>query len=116
MQSRPSHGAAIQSPGRRAAAERRIIIPPQSPGPHRTVSAISVLIATVRARPAPDVAGGGFAGTERAGTRSDGRKQGRNSADGCGEDRPLSGPSGQCLAQCSSGTAGADAAGFHGLA
>ena len=31
--------------------------------------------------------GGGFDGTERAGTRSDGRKQGRNSADGCGEDR-----------------------------
>ena len=26
-------------------------------------------------------------GTKRAGTRSDGRKQGRNSADGCGEDR-----------------------------
>ena len=32
-------------------------------------------------------AGGGFDGTERAGTRSDSRKQGRNSADGCGEDR-----------------------------
>ena len=30
---------------------------------------------------------GGFGGTERAGTRSDGRKQCRNSADGCGEDR-----------------------------
>ena len=36
---------------------------------------------------APGAAGGGFDGTERAGTRSDGRKQGRNSADGCGEDR-----------------------------
>ena len=33
------------------------------------------------------LAGGGFDGTGRAGTRSDGRKQGRNSADGCGEDR-----------------------------
>ena len=36
---------------------------------------------------APAGAGGGFDGTERAGTRSGGRKQGRNSADGCGEDR-----------------------------
>ena len=26
---------------------------------------------------------------KRAGTRSDGRKQGRNGADGCGEDRAL---------------------------
>ena len=33
--------------------------------------------------------GGGFDGTERAETRSDGRKQGWNSADGCGEDRVL---------------------------
>ena len=32
-------------------------------------------------------AGGGFDGTERAGTRSADRKQGRHSADGCGEDR-----------------------------
>ena len=31
--------------------------------------------------------GGGFDGTERAGTRSDGLKQGRDSADGCCEDR-----------------------------
>ena len=34
-------------------------------------------------------AGGGLDETERAGTRSDGRKQGRDSADGCGEDRAL---------------------------
>ena len=31
--------------------------------------------------------GGSFDGTERAGPRSDGRTQGQNSADGCGEDR-----------------------------
>ena len=37
----------------------------------------------------PVAPGGGFDGTERAGTRSDGRTQGRNSADGCGEDRAL---------------------------
>ena len=36
---------------------------------------------------APRRPGGGFDGTEWAGTRSDGRKQGRNSVDGCGEDR-----------------------------
>ena len=36
-------------------------------------------------------AGGGFDGTKRAGTRSDSRKQGRNSADGCGEDRTSAG-------------------------
>ena len=30
-------------------------------------------------------------GTERVDTRSDGRKQIRNSADGCGEDRILAG-------------------------
>ena len=36
---------------------------------------------------APVAARGGFDGTERAGTRSDGRNQGRSSADGCGEDR-----------------------------
>ena len=35
----------------------------------------------------PSVAGGGFDGTERTGTRSEGREQGRDSADGCGEDR-----------------------------
>ena len=40
----------------------------------------------------PGAPGGGFDGTERAGTRSDGHKQGRNSADGCGEDRAGSGP------------------------
>ena len=34
-------------------------------------------------------AGGGFGETERTGPRSDGRKQGRNGADGCGEDRAL---------------------------
>ena len=56
------------------------------------VSAVPALFATVRARlgpfrPVKSAAGGGFDGTERTGTRSDGRKQGRNSADGCGEDR-----------------------------
>ena len=62
------------------------------------VSAVFGLFPTVRARPGPlrlskppsGAAGGGFDGTERAGTRSDGRKQGRNSADGCGEDRASS--------------------------
>ena len=37
----------------------------------------------------PRAAGGGFDVTERTGTRSDDREQGRNSADGCGEDRAL---------------------------
>ena len=46
----------------------------------------------VPARSVSDAAGGGFDGTERAGTRSDGRKQGRNSADRCGEDRALQDP------------------------
>ena len=36
---------------------------------------------------ASGAAGGGFDGPERAGTRSDGRKQDRHSADGCVEDR-----------------------------
>ena len=39
----------------------------------------------------PGAPGGGFDGPERAGTRLDGRKQGRNSADGCGGDRALHG-------------------------
>ena len=55
------------------------------------VSAVPALFATVRARPGPfrpNSQRGGVPGrAERAGTRSDGRKQGRNSADGCGEDR-----------------------------
>ena len=59
------------------------------------VSAVQARCATVRARPgpfsfvktAPAAPGGGCDGTEQAGTRSDGRTQGRNSADGCGEDR-----------------------------
>ena len=42
---------------------------------------------SVPLKPPPGAAGGGFEGTERAGTRSDGLKQGRNSADRCGEDR-----------------------------
>ena len=58
------------------------------------VSAIPALLATVRRRPGPfcaiktasSAAGSGFHMTEWAGTRSDGRKQGRNSADGCGEE------------------------------
>ena len=40
----------------------------------------------------PTAAGGGFDWTERAGTRSDGRKQGRHSADGCGEGRAILSP------------------------
>ena len=40
-------------------------------------------------------AGGGFDVTERAGKRSDGRKQGWNSADGCGADRVSLQPSGE---------------------
>ena len=42
-----------------------------------------VPVRSVPSKPPPDA----LDGTERAGTRSDGRKQGRNSADGCGEDR-----------------------------
>ena len=41
----------------------------------------------VTSKPPPGAPGGGFDGTERAETLSDGRKQDRNSADGCGEDR-----------------------------
>ena len=48
------------------------------------VSAVPALFGTVQQRL------GGFDGTERAGTRSDARKQGQNSADGCGDqDRAL---------------------------
>ena len=47
-----------------------------SPGPFRTVKTAS------------SAAGGGFDGTGGAGTRSDGRKQGRNGADGCGGTGP----------------------------
>ena len=61
------------------------------------VSAAPTLFSTVRARPGPfrpvkpppGAAGGGFDGTERTGTCSNGREQGRSSADGCGEDRAL---------------------------
>ena len=57
------------------------------------------MFATIRARPGPSrpvktatsAAGGGFDGTEQAGTHSDSRKQGRNSADRCGKDRTLAG-------------------------
>ena len=59
------------------------------PGPHRTrpTARLEALSATVRARPGRFVPskkpraspGGGFDGTERAGTRSDGHKQGRHS-------------------------------------
>ena len=54
------------------------------------VSAVPALFAAVRARPGPfrpAGAGDGFNETDRARTRSDGRKHCRNSADGCGEDR-----------------------------
>ena len=50
--------------------------------PSERVPARSVPLKT-----ASSAAGSGFVGTERAGKRSDGRKRGRNSADGCGEDR-----------------------------
>ena len=52
--------------------------------PYEHVSARSV-----PSKPSTGAARGGFAGTERAGTRWDGRKQGRNGADGCCEDRAL---------------------------
>ena len=42
---------------------------------------------SVPSKPPPGAPGGGFDGTERTRTRSAGRKQDRNSADGCGEDR-----------------------------
>ena len=42
------------------------------------------LARSVPSKPPPGAAEGGFDGTKQAGTR--GRKQGRNSADGCGED------------------------------
>ena len=42
---------------------------------------------SVKSKPPPAAAGGGSEETKRAGMRSDGRKQDRNSADGCGEDR-----------------------------
>ena len=67
------------------------------PSPHRTRQRCSGPVCDcperlparfVPSKPPPgDAPGGGFDGTKRAGTRSDGRKQGRNSADGCGEDR-----------------------------
>ena len=68
------------------------------PGPHRTRQRSSgpVCHRPSASRPvgpfgpvktSPGAAGGGFDRTERVVTRSDGRKQVRNSADGCGEDR-----------------------------
>ena len=72
---------------------------PLTPGPHHTRQRCfgPVCDRPSASRPVPrlknknkiasSAAGGGFHGTERAGTRSDGRKQGRNGADGCGEDR-----------------------------
>ena len=70
---------------------------PKSPVLTAPVSAAPALFATVRARPGPfrpvktasrrRRAGGDFDGTERAGTRSVGRKKGRHSAGECGEDR-----------------------------
>ena len=44
-----------------------------------------VSVRSVPSKPPPAAPRCGFDGTEQAGTRSDGRKQGRNSADGCGE-------------------------------
>ena len=46
-----------------------------------------ISMACVPSKLPPAPVGGGFDGTERAGTRSDGCKHGRNSADGCDEDR-----------------------------
>ena len=79
-------------PRRPAVAARRV-----SPGPHCTRQRCSrpVCDRPSASQPSPFrpvktasiTDGGGFDGTERAGTRSDGRKQSRNSADGCGEDR-----------------------------
>ena len=58
------------------------------------VSAVPALFATVRVHPDPfrpvkTVSSGAsrFDGTKRAEMRSDRRQQGRNSSDGCGEDR-----------------------------
>ena len=69
-----------------------------TPGPHHTRQRFSgpVCDRPSASRPIPPrqnrlqrhrAAGGGFDGTERAGTRSDGRKQGRNSADRCDENQ-----------------------------
>ena len=61
-------------------------------GPHRTRQrcfgpVCNRLSASQLVKTASSDAGGGFDGTRRAGTRSDGRKHCRNNADGCGEDR-----------------------------
>ena len=71
---------------------------PSRPVLTASASAVPALCATVRARPGPfrhvqtasSVAGGGCDGTERV-TLSDGRTQGRHSADGCSEDRASAG-------------------------
>ena len=69
---------------------------PRTPGPHRIRRRCSgpVCDRPSASRPVPyrvnrlqAVLGGDFNGTERTGTCSDGREQGRSSADGCGEDR-----------------------------
>ena len=66
------------------------------PGPHRTRQRRYGPVSDhpSASRPGPSrgsIAGGGFDGTERAGTRSDGRTQDRNCADGCGGDRASNG-------------------------
>ena len=64
------HG--LQQPGRSAAETTDI-----SPVLTAPVSAAPALFATIRARPEGlEPPGGGFDGTERAGTRSNGHKQG----------------------------------------
>ena len=64
------------------------------PGPHHTRQGCSGPVcdrpsAFRPVKTAFKAPGVSFDGTERAGMRSDGRKQDRNSADGCGEDRAL---------------------------
>ena len=59
------------------------------PGPHLTRQRCFDPLRRVKtaSNGARRAAGSGFDGTERTGTRSDGRRQGRNSVDSCGEDR-----------------------------
>ena len=78
-------------------AEYRVDVGRDKTGPHRTRQRCSGTVCDRRSASWPVSSRqnrlqrrwGGFDGTERAGMRSDGRKQGRNSADGCGEDRNL---------------------------
>ena len=60
---------------------------PVKPGPHRTRQRYPAMFATCS---------GAWRRLSRAETRSDGRKRGRNSADGCGEDRALDGRAVSC--------------------